>query len=796
MAYKKRVIRKFKQLLTSHSLIKSISIRIFLIILTSSILIMSLFYIKFVAYNKERFINNSFQIINHKKLHVDNILKTITTYFNLITRSPNFIKLVSSWDGENILNNNEYTNVSNLMESILRSNRYIHSIVYINKDNYSISVPRYRFNKLKESDLYSEKISNEVWDNEGEFILYPPSSDNIFSKSNKLLTIAHSLRGKVYKRKEGYLLINIFPDVINEILDENIFGIDGYFYIINSDGFIISHPNYSKIGSKLEAINILNKIKSNELTDFEYNFFSIIHKNKKKSELIIHSKSTQANWYFLSIIDELELTKSSKSIVLIIVMIQIVLLCITLLFVYNFLKRNLNPLKIINSQMLKFQGGDHTVRVENKFLYEFDSQRVSFNAMADQIENDFKKIEQQIMLIKEMRLKEKASSDEVLKIKKYLANILNSMPSFIISIDNKYIITQWNKFGETYTGLKTSEMIGNNIFNIIPELKPYKVIIEKSLKEKIIQTKDNIQTISNDILTYWNLAIYPLLDGENNGVVIRIDDNTEHVKLQNLMIQSEKMLSIGVLSAGVAHEINNPLAGIIQSIQVIKNRFSSSIPRNIEIASEIGLNLRVMNEYINRREIDRIMDNIETSGRKSAFIVKNMLNFSRRSKGKFVDLSIIKLIDNSIYLAENDYNLNSKFDFKNINIVKNYKDNIPLITGEATELEQVFLNILKNGAYAMSTSGIKDPTFIINIYANKTSIVLEISDNGPGIKDDLLSKIFEPFFTTKDVGSGTGLGMAVSYFIITDHHNGKIEVENIETGGALFRITLPIKDIL
>lgn len=268
----------------------------------------------------------------------------------------------------------------------------------------------------------------------------------------------------------------------------------------------------------------------------------------------------------------------------------------------------------------------------------------------------------------------------------------------------------------------------------------------------------------------------------------------EKKRLEEMMVQSEKMVSIGGLAAGMAHEINNPLAGILQNIQVIQNRLKENLPANISTADQLGLNLETLREYLNKREIFRMMDSVMDAGKRAAAIVSNMLTFSRKSSSSFVLEDVCELLDKTLDLAASDYNLKKRFDFKKIKIIREYGRDIPKIKCKTSEIQQVFFNILSNGAQAMmSFAHILEPCFVLSVQKRADGIRIEITDNGPGMKEEVQKRIFEPFFTTKEVGEGTGLGLAVSYFIITENHKGRIDVRSKPFKGTTFTIDLPIE---
>ena len=186
---------------------------------------------------------------------------------------------------------------------------------------------------------------------------------------------------------------------------------------------------------------------------------------------------------------------------------------------------------------------------------------------------------------------------------------------------------------------------------------------------------------------------------------------------------------------------------------------------------------------------------ITDSGKRMASIVDNMLSFARKSDSTFSAHNPVDLLDKTLELASTDFDLKRHYDFKSISIEKVYENELPMIVCEDSKIQQVLLNILKNGAHEMSEdSNVSNPKFTIMLQHEIASNMLriEIEDNGPGMDKQTCKRIFEPFFTTKPVGVGTGLGLSVSYFIITENPKGTMTVSSEPGKGTSFIIHLPL----
>ncbi len=302
------------------------------------------------------------------------------------------------------------------------------------------------------------------------------------------------------------------------------------------------------------------------------------------------------------------------------------------------------------------------------------------------------------------------------------------------------------------------------------------LVVSRSIVRPIIKLKDATLEISKGKLD----TRAEVKSGDEIGDLARsfnqmISDlqksNIQLKEIQAQLIQSSKMASIGQLAGGVAHEINNPLTGVLNNIQLIKM-----------IKEQSG-------KEIDSREEKKLFDAIEESALRCKKITQSLLDFSHVSKGQHQQVSLNDIIEKITALTEHELRL------QNVAIKKDFASDLPLVSVDPQLLQQAILDIITNARWAIQQkSGSKDGgaiTIKTSIAADNKHVEVVISDTGIGIPRENLNKIFDPFFTTKEIGEGTGLGLAVVYNII-EAHRGSIEVESEPGKGSIFKITLPV----
>jgi PAS domain S-box-containing protein len=382
---------------------------------------------------------------------------------------------------------------------------------------------------------------------------------------------------------------------------------------------------------------------------------------------------------------------------------------------------------------------------------------------------------------------------EAARMRGFLQNVIDSMPSVVVTVDTEGRVQQWNAQAERFTGMQRSEALGKKLEAACPELSGDMERIYRSMRSSRPEKRERVMLhrVDSDLLV--DILVYPLLTNAVEGAVIRVDDATERVRMEEMMIQTEKMMSVGGLAAGMAHEINNPLGIIVQNVQNVLRRVDPDLRKNAEAAQHAGLELGALNEYMDQRGILGFLADINAAGKRAATIVSNMLNFSRKSESTQAPTDLGELLRKTAELAASDYDLKKKYDFRHIQIVFDLDPALPKVPCVETKIEQVLLNLLKNAAQAIAQHGdAGQPRIVCRTRLEGAMARLEIEDNGPGMPEAVRRRVFEPFFTTKEVGAGTGLGLSVSYFIITDNHKGTMHVESSPGAGATFVVRLPL----
>ncbi len=349
-------------------------------------------------------------------------------------------------------------------------------------------------------------------------------------------------------------------------------------------------------------------------------------------------------------------------------------------------------------------------------------------------------------------------AEQIERLKDFSENIVESLNVGVLSVDLNDRVESWNTQMESLTGIRRSEALGRTL----PEVLPLDLVAEiaaRAGEERVsgiykypLRGRDGHTLIIN-------VSIAPLVGktGERLGRLILIEDVSQRVRLEDQMVQTEKLTSLGLLAAGVAHEVNTPLAVISNYIQMLAKQLPSDDPRHTLIEKIVKQTFR------------------------ASEIVNHLLNFSRTGATEFTEVNLNAVIEETLTLVSHP------FRSARISVIKNLDPSLPPVLGSVNRLQQVFLNLFLNARDAMPEGGMLE----VRTAAQNGTVEVEVTDTGVGIPREHLNRIFDPFFTTKGSGRGTGLGLSVSYGIIKEHA-GKIDVRSTPGKGTSFRLEFPV----
>lgn len=381
--------------------------------------------------------------------------------------------------------------------------------------------------------------------------------------------------------------------------------------------------------------------------------------------------------------------------------------------------------------------------------------------------------------------------------REFLENIIDNIPDPIFVKDKEHRFILVNTTLCQLTGRGRDEVLGKTDRDFFSKDQ---TDVFWARDDHVINTgevdisEEQVSSSPEQILTVVTKKNRYVDTGGREYIVGIIRDVTERKHMQEIMVQTEKMMSVGGLAAGMAHEINNPLSAIMQSIQVIQNRLSKENDANRDAAEKVGCTFSGIKDFMEARSVFALLQGVRDAGTRAAKIVSSMLEFSRKSESHRAPTDINDLLDKAVELCSNDYDLKKNYDFRKIVIERDFDPHIALVPCTATQIEQVVMNLLRNAAQAMTwqPGEAVAPRIVLRTKQEGSTVRIEVEDNGPGMTEDVRKRIFEPFYTTKVPGQGTGLGLSVSYFIITENHKGTVEVESQPGKGSRFIIRLPL----
>ena len=353
-------------------------------------------------------------------------------------------------------------------------------------------------------------------------------------------------------------------------------------------------------------------------------------------------------------------------------------------------------------------------------------------------------------------------AQELERLKNYNENIVQSIKVGVMVLDPDGRVRLWNRSLEATHGIPGNEAIRKHVDELFPAsflaaLEQARGRVEQgaepiaSAYRVALRSRDGIDRIVN-------LSVAPLLGEKGHRpTVVLVDDVTEHSELETQLRQSDRLASVGLLAAGVAHEVNTPLAGISSYVQMMQRKMPESDPRR------------------------PILEKIEKQTFRASSIVNNLLNFSRQQASEMQAVDIGAVVDETLALAE------LPLSKRKVRVETRLDESLPAVWGDPGKLQQVLMNLVLNARDSMPDGG----DLSIRAFCQNGEVILEIADTGTGIPKEQIHKIYDPFFTTKGTGKGTGLGLSVTYGIVQEHR-GTITVRSESGRGTCFRVALPL----
>ena len=348
----------------------------------------------------------------------------------------------------------------------------------------------------------------------------------------------------------------------------------------------------------------------------------------------------------------------------------------------------------------------------------------------------------------------------------YNENVIESINLGIGVVSPEGEITVWNTAMSFLTEIERAFAVGKTIDELLPQgaLSALRELVDGPgwLVQEIRHLYKTHVDLGGDHVRLFNITLSPFISREdvNTGTLIIFDEVTERVRLEGQLQQAEKLSSIGLFAAGLAHEVNTPLAGISSYSQMLLKEVSSGDPRR------------------------ELLQKIEKQSFRASEIINNLLKFARFSPSDFQEVSLNSLMIDTLSLLEHQFKRN------NIEIELDLEPALPQTVGNGGKLQQVFMNLFLNAKDAMPDGG----SLKLQTHVEDSQLIVRVSDTGVGISKEEVKRIYDPFFTTKSVGKGTGLGLSVSYGIIQEH-SGRISVDSKPGEGTTFSLYFPVRRV-
>ncbi len=355
----------------------------------------------------------------------------------------------------------------------------------------------------------------------------------------------------------------------------------------------------------------------------------------------------------------------------------------------------------------------------------------------------------------------------------YIKDVLKSMPLMLVGLDKNFQITQWNSYAEKVSGITTDTALGKDLWKVYPIITVNRAQIQQALDSNESVTIEHSQRG----MYHFDITIYPLQEGSDEGVVILIDDVSKKVMAENMLIHNDKMSSMSELASSMAHDINIPLKSILFDLESFQG---------LMVEGEAGTD-----------EAKALLEDAMEKGRSVSSIINNLLIFARGNNDEKQMASVPELMEHAIELAGGMLSISNEHSFKDVVVEREYEDNLPQIPCYVTELQYVFISLFRHACHAMGQSvdeGL-EPKIRVTVSECYDALWIKVQHNGVGLSNEEQMDLFEPFF-----GNAQNLNeydasnrLSFAYFIVTEQHQGDMAVTSDKQVGSTFHIQIRLK---
>lgn len=380
------------------------------------------------------------------------------------------------------------------------------------------------------------------------------------------------------------------------------------------------------------------------------------------------------------------------------------------------------------------------------------------------------------------------NKNKIQHLKKTNKNLLEQISFIYVRIDEQLKIVELNQKALDFFSKSRSQLVGQSLEPHLCALPFGLDMITQVLSDEKERYLDKLFDSEHDCI--WTVKISPEFFGHQREVIISLEDITEQIQMESLMIKKDKLATLSRVTTSMIHEINNPLASILQNMQLIHNRLSPQLQKNRLAADDCGISMEKMEDYLHRRDVDKAIDAVRESARRAARVIENLILFSSQEAEKQAFHSISTLLERALELAAGDFDLKQQYDFRQIKLKRHFDPALPTLRCYGVKLQQAFFALLRFRAERiLSSNSPENAQMALTLESSNNSVRLIIEDNGPQISQPELSNLFRPGLRKPN----EGLGLCASFFIINKIHNGIIECEFNPDGNSLLSIELPLE---